>query len=98
MTDRPANYRITARGTMPEGWRDRFGGMTVSAGDPATITLEGWLPDQAALVGVLDALFELHLPIVQVLNLGDGHPVTHPEAGTAALSTSDSDNDWRLGD
>ena len=98
MTDRPVRYRITARGTVPDGWRERLGGMTVSPDDPATITLEGWLPDQAALAGVLDALFELRLPIVQVLNLGDGRPVTHPEAGTAALSTSDSDNDWRLGD
>jgi hypothetical protein len=28
--------------------------------------LEGWLPDQAALAGVLNTLYELHLPLLSV--------------------------------
>jgi len=30
------------------------------------VTLEGWLLDQAALAGVLDTLFVLRLPILEV--------------------------------
>ena len=49
---------------------DLLGGMTISphiveAGPPVT-TLEGELSDQAALAGVLNALYELHLTVLLV--------------------------------
>jgi hypothetical protein len=64
--DKPAEYRIKVKGVVPESWCDRLGGMQIVAATPAETTLEGWLPDQAALNGVLDTLYGLHLPLLEV--------------------------------
>jgi hypothetical protein len=64
--DKPAIYRISVRGIVPESWTDRLGGMRIVADSSAATTLEGWLPDQAALKGVLDTLYELRLCIKEV--------------------------------
>jgi len=40
--------------------------MHVVAVSSAQTTLEGWLPDQAALKGVLDTLYELRLCLEEV--------------------------------
>ena len=37
-------------------------------------TLVGELPDQAALLGVLNTLYELHLPLRSVVCMWDGLP------------------------
>jgi len=49
--------------------------MTINA-DPAenkppVTILEGHLPDQAALSGVLNTLYEMHLPLLSVDNLDE---------------------------
>ena len=64
--DKPANYRIKVRGIVPESWIDRLGGMQVVASSSTVTTMEGWLPDQAALKGVLDTLYELRLCLEEV--------------------------------
>ena len=64
--DKPATYRISVHGIVPESWIDRLGGMRIVADSSAATTLEGWLPDQAALKGVLDTLYELRLCIKEV--------------------------------
>lgn len=64
--DKPAVYRIKVQGVLPDGWIDRLGGLQISAKTPENVTLEGWLPDQSALFGVLDTLFTLHLPVLEV--------------------------------
>ena len=47
-----------------------FGGMTLTrettAEDLKTTKLLGQLPDQAALSGVLNTLYDLHLPLLKV--------------------------------
>ncbi len=43
---------------------------TSQAGDPCTI-LEGELSDQAALAGVLNTLYELHLTVLTVQRMGE---------------------------
>ena len=68
--DLPAAYRIRVKGYLDDLWSDRLGGMEISAIDraesgPETM-LVGWLPDQAALCGVLNALYNLHLSLVSV--------------------------------
>lgn len=69
-----AAYRITVQGKVPENWRDRLGGMQVSfvsgneQADRRTV-LVGLLKDQSELSGVLDALYNLHLPIIRVEQL-----------------------------
>ena len=68
--DLPATYQIVVQGRIDQSWIDRLEGMavsqgTVEAGKPVT-TLEGELRDQAALAGVLNALYELHLFVISV--------------------------------
>ena len=64
----PATYRIIVQGAIDPSWASRLGGMNISeelseGGDVETI-LVGRLPDQAALSGVLNALYEMHLPVI----------------------------------
>ena len=73
--DRPATYQISVQGRIDQTWSDRLEGMTIR---PATVeaippvtTMEGELSDQAALAGVLNTLYELHLPILLVKCLGN---------------------------
>ncbi len=68
--DGPAIYRIRVQGRIPARWSDRLEGMAIEtasadAGPPVT-TLEGQLLDQASLTGVLNTLYELHLPVLSV--------------------------------
>ena len=68
--DCPALYQISVQGRIDPTSSDLLGGMTISqaAGDhtgPVT-TLEGKLSDQAALAGVLNTLYELHLSLLLV--------------------------------
>ena len=74
----PATYRIIVRGALDPSWSDRLGGMCISTmqsqhgeKDVESI-LEGRLPDQAALSGVLNALYELHFPVVSTDCLKSG--------------------------
>lgn len=71
----PSTYRIRVQGRVDSSWADRLGGMTVtedSSYDQAVVTvLEGHLPDQAALSGVLNTLYEMHLPLLSVESLDE---------------------------
>jgi hypothetical protein len=73
--DKPGVYRIKVQGVVPESWIDRLGGMGIVSGTSATTTLEGRMPDQAALNGVLDTLYQLRLPLLEVICLPPGRPV-----------------------
>ena len=69
--DRPATYQINVQGRIDPTWSDRMAGMkihdsTEQTNPPITI-LDGELTDQAALLGVLNSLYELHLPIISVI-------------------------------
>jgi hypothetical protein len=69
----PGLYRIIVKGDIPARYSDRLGGMTVSShddsGDKRGTYLVGKMMDQSQLSGVLNALYELHLPILLVENL-----------------------------
>ena len=66
----PAIYRIRVRGHLEADLSDRLEGMrieTLARGDGAgESVLEGRLMDQAALTGVLNTLYELHMPVMAV--------------------------------
>ena len=66
----PATYRIEVVGALDESWSDRLGGMIIKTrqrADQSTVTtLTGRMIDQAELAGVLNSLYELHLPILKV--------------------------------
>jgi hypothetical protein len=72
--DRPANYQIRVQGRIDPSMSDLLGGMAISPDtvetDPPVTTLRGELGDQASLAGVLNTLYELHLPIISVQSVG----------------------------
>lgn len=72
----PATYEIVVEGLLEESWADGFGGMTISTrkrSDQSIVTsLTGRVMDQSHLTGMLDALAELHLPILAVINVQEG--------------------------
>ncbi len=66
----PATYRIRVQGHLDDSWSDRLGGMVITRAfteDKERMTiLIGHLRDQGALTGVLNALYDLHLPVFTV--------------------------------
>ena len=71
----PANYQIVVQGTVSEEWSNRLGGLAITrssekSGDPQTI-LRGTLLDQSALRGLLETLYALHMPILEVRKINE---------------------------
>ena len=68
-------YRIQVQGRLDNRWSDRLGGMDINVdareSQPPITILEGHLPDQAALAGVLNTLYELRLPLLSVEKLDE---------------------------
>jgi hypothetical protein len=66
----PAVYSIQVIGQLDKSWSNRLGGLTITStilDDQQAITsLQGTLFDQAALFGVLMALYDLRLPLLSV--------------------------------
>jgi len=72
----PATYRICVQGHLDGKWSDYVQDMTISteydeSQNPVT-TLTGQLLDQAAFVGVINALYDRHLPVLSVECLSIG--------------------------
>jgi len=71
----PGRYRIEIQGELGSNWSDRLGDMRVfpssSGNDNKVTAIEGRVRDQAALVGVLNTLYELHLPLLSVRYLDE---------------------------
>lgn len=68
--DRPATYCIRVVGDLDESWSDRLAGMAITLsnkeGEQTIATLSGSIIDQAALFGVLKALYDMRLPLLSV--------------------------------
>ena len=68
--NQPATYRITVKGHLDDSWSDRLGNMTITPGrheyQHAITTMTGCVRDQAELFGVLNTLYELHIPLLAV--------------------------------
>ena len=73
----PAFYRIAVEGYVDESWSDRLGDIRITSRrrkDQTTVTtLVGRVRDQAELTGLLNSLYELHLPILSVENLDENN-------------------------
>jgi hypothetical protein len=67
---KPAIYCIHVQGILDESWSDRLGGMTITTvnkPEKSPVTrLAGYILDQAALLGVLNTLYDLRLPLLSV--------------------------------
>jgi hypothetical protein len=68
--DGSATYQIWVGGHVESKWSDWMEGMTVHRpqqdNGPAITLLEGELIDQAALAGLLNTLYEMHLVVLSV--------------------------------
>ncbi len=68
-----ANYQIVVEGSLDPIWCECLGGLALSEvrepGQPTITRLTGRLTDQAALQGVLDTLFMLHMRLLSVERL-----------------------------
>jgi len=66
----PAIYRIKIFGRLDVSWYHHVEGMNITENRKADEGIEtilvGRLSDQAALSGVLNTLYELHLPVISV--------------------------------
>ncbi|MDX2417343.1 MAG: hypothetical protein QNK19_07770 [Xanthomonadales bacterium] len=66
----PVNYEIKVQGWLDETWSDWMSGMQIKVyipeGKKPVAILNGRLKDQSELLGVLNNLYELHLPILSV--------------------------------
>lgn len=65
----PAVYRIRVQGRVPLDWSTRLMGMNITRaedGHENRSTLVGRLPDQAALSGLLNTLYDAQYPVLSV--------------------------------
>jgi len=71
----PARYHIEVEGQVSKSWSKQFGKLRISTRkrmDNSTVTiLVGRVRDQAELSGLLNSLYEIHLPILSVELLAD---------------------------
>ena len=79
----PATYRIVVQGVLNAEWSDRLAGLAITSasreGAAPHTTLVGVIGDQAALAGVLDTLYGLHLPILRVEQIEDTEAATEDQ-------------------
>ena len=67
--DKAAIYRIEVLGKISKDYFDRFPGMSlkhIDSGEKTITILSGKLPDQAALSGVMNELYDIHMSVLSV--------------------------------
>jgi hypothetical protein len=71
--DTPASYRIRVEGPLDKRWSEYLCGMVISSarrrGAPTVTTLSGKLTDMAALMGVLNTVYDLGFTLLKVERL-----------------------------
>lgn len=77
MVGKPTFYRIRVTGRLDLGWSEFLGGLAIEIhdgeggeGTEVTTELTGPLADEAALMGVLEHLYSLRIPLLSVECLG----------------------------
>ena len=69
-----AIYKIVVEGELDDSWSDRLGlQITVQkkTGKKPKSMLVGYIADQAALSGILNSLYDMHLTVISVNMLTD---------------------------
>jgi hypothetical protein len=77
----PAHYRITVDGGLDETWSDRLGmhvKVEFDANRHPVTTLTGEVLDRAMLLGVLNYIYDLGMPIILVEWLGVERDLAKP--------------------
>lgn len=71
-TSKASRYEIRFSGRLPRSWTDWFGGFassTVEGAASGETTLTGSVPDQSALIGLLNSVCRLNLTLLSVRRL-----------------------------
>jgi len=66
--DESSFYQIHVKGRLDQKWKDWFNGFEITYTNGDTL-LQGTVPDQAALHGILAKINDLGLPIISVESL-----------------------------
>jgi hypothetical protein len=78
MFDGPGRYRICVRAEISAIYSKRLNDLTVTVelqeGQQPVTTLTGEVRDQTALMGVLNTLYDMGCPLLEVTRLGDVRP------------------------
>ena len=63
-----ANYVIRVQGSVGADWSDYLGGLEISLSqqEPPVTTLRGEVLDQAALIGIINGLYDMGYPLLYV--------------------------------
>lgn len=64
--DEPTIYRLRVGGTLDSRWSDWFAGLAIAGETDSETILEGPVPDQAALRGILERIWDLNLTLIAV--------------------------------
>lgn len=71
--DASAHYQILVQGYLDQRWSGRLAGLEITditvEGSSIVTQLSGKLIDQAALMGVLNTLYDLQFPLLAVIGL-----------------------------
>ena len=67
----PTIYEIKIKGRLEDRWANWFEGLAFTYENDGTTTIQGPLPDQAALHGVLNRIRDLGLSLISVQNISD---------------------------
>jgi hypothetical protein len=59
-------YEIRVEGQLAESWSEWFEGLTIQNHATGDMVLTGPLPDQAALLGILNKIQALNLTVISV--------------------------------
>lgn len=72
--DLPGCYRIRVQGHLSASWSSQLTAMMITVRRPANqlpvTTLTGELRDQTALMGILNALYDMGCPLLKIERLG----------------------------
>ena len=66
----PEYYKIKIKGHLDPRWSDWFGNLNLTHLEGDETLLSGFLPDQAALHGMLERVRDLNLKLVSVTSNG----------------------------
>lgn len=59
-------YQIRIKGLLHDRWADWFNGLTLTRIDDGETVLTAVVPDQAALRGIINGIWDLNLPIISI--------------------------------
>lgn len=84
------HYRICVQGHLAPSWQGRLGGLHIEHQEAGTTLLSGFLPDQAALHGVLLQMIRLGLVLLSL------EASEHPQDSTSFHVAEESEEDHMI--